>query len=142
MRLVGILALAICVPAAAQEVSRHRDWALDCRAEAPGQTTCVLAQRLVTPESGAEIAQIILRHAQGRDALVLRVPTGVDLTRAPAFAVDGGAGTALIWTACDARHCLATAPLGSDQVQALREGVIATFGLSRYLYSQVTSLRA
>ncbi|SOH94854.1 Invasion protein IalB, involved in pathogenesis [Monaibacterium marinum] len=127
--MIRLLALLLLVgPAAAEEVARHRDWSLDCRAVAQGETSCVLAQRLVAPGDDAEIAQIVLRRNAGGTALVLRVPTGVNLTQNAAYRVDGGAGMPLRWTACDAQYCLAVAPLSDGQLDGLRGGITATFG--------------
>ena len=128
MRVLACLVVLLATPTGAEEVSRHRDWALDCRATGVGRTSCVLAQRLVSPQDGTEIAQIVLRAREDGTALVLRVPTGVDLTRRPAFEVDGGGAHALTWTACDPNHCLAAVALDAEQSQALRDGIVATFG--------------
>ncbi|WP_316015526.1 invasion associated locus B family protein [Roseobacter sp. HKCCA0434] len=128
MRALACLLAALATPSVAEEVSRHRDWSLDCRATGVDQTSCVLAQRLISPDTEAEIAQIVLRAREDGTALVLRVPTGVDLTRRPAFEVDDGTAQALTWTACDANHCLAATALDAERSQALRDGVTATFG--------------
>jgi invasion protein IalB len=109
--LVALLWAGAAVP------QTFRDWQV-----VRGGDECLLKQSLLSRNSGAMFAQVVLQRQGAGATLALRVPTGASLSSGIGYRIGAGPLYMLDWINCNADLCLAIRSLPDEELRAILRG--------------------
>lgn len=109
------------------EVTRYRDWAVECRQpQSAGPEVCLMFQRQVLDNGRTLLLMTVRKTADNPDPMaMLQLPLGVLLQPGVSISVDDGEPRELSYTLCNNDGCLAVFPLDDGMKEALVKGITA-----------------